>query len=290
MSTAVHTPRLPSSAEIEKAMRERLPGLVIYNPSTEWIQLEVFGLTHLWACPDLNGAVEPHPVTGAPTKCDGETEIKGRFLTQKDSSGKVIEGQDAPAMVKHLIGPDKYGQMGMVWIPPGITVEEKDKYKDLSRRVFSDYQSKQDEALVSKRAEFKANWTKSGLHKGEPCPPPTAAESAALDRLQARKRSRAWKFECDVPECPGYAVNEWERFEAHMRTAHNISPKRSQFEGDVSGLSDKVLPASDGPEFVPPRSGIEAAAAKLAEEIPESKDEPEEEGEEDRPRARRSRR
>lgn len=45
--TAVPRPRLPSTAEIEKAMRDRMPGLVVYNPSDRWVQLEVFGLTHL---------------------------------------------------------------------------------------------------------------------------------------------------------------------------------------------------------------------------------------------------
>lgn len=265
MSTAVSMPRLPSMSEIEKAMREKLPGLVIYNPGTEWLQLEVFGLTHLWACPDLNGAVEPHPVTGVPTTCDGRTIIRGRFLNQKDSSGKNIEGQDAPAMVKLLVSPDKYGQMGMVWLP-GVSVEEDDRLKSVARSVYENYQYQKDEMLVSRRAEFKSNWTKSGLHKGEPCPPPTAAETAAMDRLQARKRARQWKYECDVEACPGYAVNEWDRFVAHMKAAHDITPKRDHYDGEVKGLAEEsvINPTEPAPS---PRSGIEVAAEKFVEEI-----------------------
>ncbi len=270
MSTApvtVAMPRLPSMAEIEKTMRERLPGLKFYNPSSEWIQLDVFGLTHLWACPDLGGAIEAHPITNQPIVCDGCTEVRGRFIDQKDSSGKKIEGQDAPAMMKFLIGPEKYGQMGCVWLP-GATKEEDDKLRDLSRRVYGSYQHKRDEDIVSRRAEFKANWLKSPSHKGEPCPPPTAVETAAMDRLQTQRRAAAWKYECDVEACPGYAVNEWERFETHMRLAHSLIVKKVDYEKEIGGLSKKVRKVAEGEEDAPPVSeGIEAAAAKFAERM-----------------------
>lgn len=238
---AVPKPRLPSISEIEKSLRDRLPGLTVYNPSERWLEMEVFGLT-IYATPDLHGAIEAHPTmtdpnTGGrlPVTCDGRTMVRGRYpmldgKQQRDSSGKVIEGQDAPAMVKFLTSPDKYGQMGLVWIP-GADPAEDAKLMELSRGVYRDYQRGRDEMVVSRRAEFKANWLKSPHHKGEPCPPPTATENAAMDRLQQRKRAIEYRFDCPVPECPGYASSDWDKFAEHMKLAHGQAKlDRSKYE------------------------------------------------------------
>lgn len=250
MSTTPTTaaPRLPSLSEIERQLREKLPGLTVYNPSTDWVQLEIFGLTNLWACPDLGGEVHPHPITETPITCDGKTMVRGKFLTQKDSSGKVIEGQDAPAMVKVIVSPEKYGQMGFVWLP-GVSEKDDEDLKKTSRAVFLGFQRSVDEMIVGRRAEFKSNWSKSGLHKGEPCPPPTAAENAAMDRLQERKRATVWKYECEVVDCPGYATNEWEKFDRHMRSSHKVTMNRSNFDGEVKGmrLDDQPTPSTSAP-------------------------------------------
>lgn len=272
MSTAAH-PRLPSAAEIQKSIRERMPGLTVYNPSSDWLHLQVFGLDY-YAPPDLNGAVEPHPVTGAPTVCNGRLQIRSRFLTQKDSSGKIIEGQDAPSIVQYLIAQENYGQLGLVWVP-GESPDEDARIVASAKKKFQEYQVSKDEMIVSRRTEFVANWRK-GPRKGEPCPPPTAAETAAMDRLQAKKREAAYKYECNVPSCDtGYAVNDWDRFAAHMKAAHNITPDRAQFDG--GGLISK--PVEDpvtGEIPTTPASAIAAAAAVMKEEVEgnESEDTP----------------
>lgn len=242
MSTVIAMPRLPSLKEMEKDMRERIPGLYVYNPSREWQQLHVFGLTHLWACPDLGGAVEAHPITGAPVKCDGRSLIRGRYLDQLDSSGKNIEGQDTSSMVKFIVSPENYGQMGLVWLP-GKSDEDDLKLMELSRKVYANFQRKSDEDIVAKRAEFKSNWSK-GPHKSEPCPPPTLAESAAQDRLQQRRRAAIFRYECDVEACPGYATNEWEKFASHMKLGHGQSVKRERWDGEVSPFKDSSLSSS----------------------------------------------
>ncbi len=263
MATAVSMPRLPSAAEIEKALREKMPGLKVYNPSREWVPAGVFGLT-VYLAPDLQGAIDPHPVTGRPVKCDGRTEIKGRWLTQKDSSGKVIEGQDAPSMVKYLLSPENYGQMGIVWLP-GESEEQDAKLIEASQAVFTHHQQSFDEQIVSRRAEFKKNWLK-GPRKSEPVPPPTPAETAAMDRLQQRKRAAAYTYECTVPDCPGYAVNEWDRFVAHMKLAHRINPDRSKYDGPAVGFQETPeKPAPETPETAEdPKSAIAEAARVLA--------------------------
>src|SRR5512134_878685 len=125
MSTAASTlrvPRPPSMEEIERTIRERLPGLTLYNPGGEWLKMQVHGLDY-WIPPDRGGAWELHPVTGKSVKCDGKLEIKSRYLTQKDSSGKIIQGQDATSIVKYLLSIEAYGQMGVVWLP-GLNPEE----------------------------------------------------------------------------------------------------------------------------------------------------------------------
>lgn len=138
--------------------------------------------------------------------------------------------------MKFVTAPDHYGQMGMVWLP-GADAAEDARYIEASRAVWMDYQHKQDNDIVSKRAEFKANWEKQPHHRGEPCPPPTAAESAAMDRLQRRKRKAEWRFNCPVQECPGYATQEWEKFQEHMKYAHNLSGlDRSKFESGVGNV------------------------------------------------------
>lgn len=279
-TAAVPTPRLPSISEIEKAMREQLPGLTIYNPSPDWVLLEIFGLTHLYACPDLGGEVQPHPVTEVPVKCDGRTMVRGRFLKDKDSSGKVIEGQDAPAMVKLIISPEKYGQMGFVWLPGISAAADADLIKR-ARGVYMEFQRQTDEMIVNKRVEFKANWSKSGLHKGEPCPPPTPAEQAAMDRLQERKRAAVYKYECPIADCAtGYATNDKEKFARHLAQVHNQKKVDwEKFDGSqVETLAEKVGEGEDKDEEGE-QGGIAAAAADLA---PVPSPEPDEE-DEDRP-------
>ena len=228
-------PRPPSIKQIQAMM----PGLKLYNPSDEWLQLHVHGRTDLWMPPDLGGAIEPHPATGKSVECDGMYEVQGRYLTQRDSSGKTIEGQDAHAVVSYVIHRDRYGEMGIVWIP-GQNPEEDAGYRDYSRSKFLDYQEKKDEQVLQKRREFKANWDKNAAHQGQPCPPPTAKENAAVERNQERAHTKAYKYECDVPECPGYAQNDWTKFRRHMLAAHKVDPKRAMYEGEVGITKDAV--------------------------------------------------
>lgn len=288
MPPAVSMPRLPSMSEIEKALREKLPGLTVYNPSESWIQIEVFGLTNVWACPDLNGEYRPHPVTNEAVKCDGRTVVRGRFLTQKDSSGKEIQGQDAPSMVKFIVSPERYGQMGFVWLP-GSSVEEDERLKVASKSTYLAFQRQADEMIVNRRVEFKKNWTK-GPHKSEPCPPPTEAEMAAMDRLQERKSVKTWKYECDVVECEtGYGTDDWDKFSRHMKLAHKIHTlDRAKFDGEIGALG-KVVATDSGAEVVSPTQGIAAAAQMLEKKKAEVEPEPEVEPEvePDRPVRRR---
>lgn len=263
MATAA-LPKPPSRAEFQQLMRRMMPGLTVYGPFNDWTQLNVHGRTDLWLPPDLNGAVEPHPQTGAPTVCDGTLTIRDRYPTimtragervpQKDSSGKVIEGQTAQAIIEYLTHKDHYGQMGLVWLP-GVKDADASKgeisdddVKRLARAVYLEYQRKQDELVVGARAEFKANWEKSPAHKGRPCPPPTERENAATERLQEHKSAKAYGYECDVRDCPGYATNDWEKFRKHMQVAHDKQVKRSMYEGEVEalGASSPAKESADG--------------------------------------------
>lgn len=238
-------PRLPSMSEIELSLRERLPGLTIYSPADHWVPLNVFGLTHLWAVPDLDGAIEAHPVTGEPTVCNGETHIRGRYpllngRPQKDSSGKDIGGQDAPAIIKYLVGPDTYGQLGLVWLPKQ-SAEEDAKLREASKGVWLLYQQAKDDEIVSKRSEFKSNWLKNPAKVGVPVPPPTRAESAAMERVQLRKHNVEFRYNCPVTECPGYAENSWEKFATHMRLAHrqvNLDRRKFEMAGYEAATAD----------------------------------------------------
>jgi hypothetical protein len=250
-------PKLPTAAEVDRQMRERQPGLNIYNPTDLWLPLEVFGLTHMVAPPDLGGAILSHPRTNMPTVCDGMLEVKGRFPDQKDSSGKVITGQDAGSMIKYLVHEGQYGQMGLVWIP-GIKPEEDEKLKLAAKQQWLTYQKKADEDIVEKRRSFKANWEKNPSHRGEPVPPPTEAESAAIERLQELKSSKSFMYNCDAENCPGYASNNWEKFSRHMEVAHRIKPKREMYDGQVGAFA--TTPAKTA------SPAIAAAAASLQDD------------------------
>ncbi len=261
------TPKLPSISEVDRYLKERLPGLRLYNPTDEWVELEVHGIPR-FAPPDLDGAYSIHPVTGEEIPCSGEFEIKGRFLTQKDSSRKVIEGQDAASVVKFVVQKETYGQMGFCWLP-GISQEEDDKLKEASKAVWLDYQRQGDIAIIERRAAFKANWDKNPNHRGEPCPPPTESETSAMERQQERRARKSFKYNCEVENCPGFGVNEWDRFSRHMKTAHGITVSREKFDGEVSGLGNtkkiETKPEED------PSSTIKEAAADLTKKLPKSK-------------------
>jgi len=232
-------PKPPTMAEIQ-AM---LPGLKLYNPSEEWLPLEVHGRTDLWLSPDLGGAVLPHRVTGKPVACDGILEVRGRYLTQKDSSGKTIEGQDAHAVVSYLIHKDRYGEMGVVWLP-GRSLDEDATYRQYGRDKFLAYQQDKDDKIINSRREFKNNWDRDSSHKGSPCPPPTPVENAAMRRLDEREHKAQYQFECPVAECPGYADNDWNGFHRHMVAAHKMDVKRDQYEGAVGVVSAVKAPVA----------------------------------------------
>jgi len=260
MATAA-LPKPPSHQQFQQQLRRLMPGLTVYGPFDEWQDLRVFGLT-LFLPPDLNGAIEPHPQTGEPTVCDGTLVIRDRYPTmvnpktgaleaQKDSSGKAIEGQTAQAFVEYLTHREHYGQMGLVWLPglrerdpksPDMLTD--DEIKRLARQAYLEFQRKQDERILEARAEFKSNWEKHPAHRGTPCPPPNDRENAAMERLQERRLKKSIKYECDVPDCPGYAVDDWEKFSKHMKAAHDKVVKRSMYEGEIGGVSGAVASVS----------------------------------------------
>jgi hypothetical protein len=234
-------------------MIARMPGLVVYNPSTDWLPVEVHGRTDLFLTPDLSGAVEPHPITGASTQCDGLTEIKGRYpidprtgQAQRDSSGKTIEGQDAHSVVSFIIHRERYGEMGVVWFA-GQSPDEDQGYKDYARETYLKYQEEADDRILNKRREFKANWERNPIHKGDPCPAPTPLENAAMERAQEREHKKTYMYECDVPECAGYAANDWAKFARHMKAAHKIDAKREQYEGEVQATITHPVAVDEPP-------------------------------------------
>lgn len=260
--TAVPTPAALPKPPSLKEIQAMLPGLKLYNPSNEWLPLNVHGRTDLWLPPDLKGAVEPHKVTGQPTKCDGVWEVKGRFLTQRDSSGKTIEGQDAHAVVSYCIKRERYGQMGVVWLP-GRDAEEDRRYREAGRQIFLNYQAEKDERIIDKRREFKANWEKNPMQKGKPCPPPTPAENAAMERMQEREHRATYRYECDVPECPGYAQNDWDAFRRHMQAAHGVEPDRSRYDGEMTATGGETTEVPDAEVERDAGRGLSEAAAEL---------------------------
>jgi hypothetical protein len=244
-----NVPRIPTTAEMQVRLRDMLPGLRVYNPSDQWLQPEIHGITNRWIPPDLSGAIDAHPVTGLPTVCDGVIEIKGRYpmldgKPQKDSSGKVIEGQDAASVVAFLVGQEQWGQIGIVFLP-GNSPQEDAELKEIGRRVWLDYQKKADDAIVSRRVEFKQNWDKNPAKKGTPCPPPSEVETSAIERQQTRTREKKFMYSCDVPDCPGFAVNEWDRFKTHMQLAHGRAVKREMFDSEVSAFGPVVAASAE---------------------------------------------
>ena len=272
MSTAVavNPPlnvRPPTQNEIMKLLRERQPGLAIYNPSAGWLRPQVHGIERFLP-PDLGGAIEPHPTTGIPTKCNGIYEIKGRFLTQKDSSGKTIEGQDSQSVVAYMIQRNKLGEMGVRWLP-GRSKEENDAIKADGRDQWLKYQELKDEEILARRREFKSNWEKNPARQGTPVPSPTPAENDASDRLQEREHKQAYRYECNVSECAGYGTDEWTKYVAHMSAGHSIMATRS-VKGDqitlTNSAGDKTvigaMGGTDGkPIESPSEESLEAAAA-----------------------------
>lgn len=277
------TPTLPSPQQVEKWLQERMPGLRLYNPSDRWIQLEVHGRTDLWAPPDLGGAGEEHPalverdaageiIGPLVVSCTGELEVRGRNLSQKDSSGKVISGQDAASVVKYLIGKEQYGQMGLVWLP-GISAEEDEGLKQAARNAWVEYQKQEDEAIIARRAEFKTNWEKNPAHRGDPCPPPTESETAAIERQQERRHAVHFRFACDAENCPGFAVNDWERFRRHMKVAHRVDVKKEMYEGEIGAFAGKPSKTTSTP--APTTSIAQAASRQAGEELSRRRREPE---------------
>lgn len=225
MATEKFVPRrVPPKPPTIEEMQTRLPGLMLYNPSDEWVPMEVHGIT-IYATPDLGGRVEPHPTSGEPVKCDGITDIKGRFFSQKDSSGKRIEGQDAYSRMTYLIHKERYGEMGICWIP-GQDPAEDAQFKAFAKEQWLKYQIEVDDRIIDRRREFVANWKRNPAKQGVKVPPPSAKENAAIERSELRERVRTYEFECTVPECLGYATNEWAKFAGHMKAAHNITAMR----------------------------------------------------------------
>lgn len=269
----VAAPTPPSQAEIMKLLRERMPGLVLYNPAEIWVRTEVHGLEHFFP-PDLKGAVEPHPVTGVPTKCDGTYLVRGRYITQKDSSGKTIEGQDAQAVVAFVIHRERLGEMGICWLP-GRDPEEDEALKGFARDKWLAFQHAADDNIIARRREFKSNWEKNPARTGVPVPAPTPAENAAMERLQEREHKQTYGFECSVEECPGYATDDWVKYATHMSAAHQVRAKRStdgtvtltnqagdtQVVGSFGATDGKPVPVKD--EAEDPAAGLETAAAAL---------------------------
>lgn len=235
----VARPHVPSTAEMQRRLVEMLPGLHVYNPTNRWLQPEVHGITNRWLCPDLGGAIDAHPITGLPVVCDGITEIRGRtpvFTSgphagepQTDSSGKVITGQDAASVVSFMTGSEQWGQLGIVFLP-GENKEEDEELKRFARQVWVDFQRKADDDIIARRMEFKANWEKNPACRGQSCPPPTPIETDAIERQQLRVHERTFLYTCPIQDCPGFAVNDWGRFQGHMRAAHQVEAKREQFE------------------------------------------------------------
>lgn len=270
--TVVQPPKPPTLAEIQTMM----PGLKLYNPSDEWVQLNVHGITNRWIPPDLGGVIMPHPATNEPTVCDGLYDVRGRFLTQKDSSGKTIEGQDAFAVVSYLVSRDRYGDMGVVYMP-GRDATEDESLKQFAREQYLRFQMSLDDKVIERRREFKHNWEKNPAHQGQPCPQPTPRELNAIERAQEREHKKTYQYECDVHECVGYATNDFPKFSRHMSAAHKVVVERSRDgelvmkniagdtlrSGKAKATSGVSKPISDT-EAANDRDGIVAAGNALA--------------------------
>ena len=242
-------PRRMTPQEIRKLIEERSPGLRLYNPSTEWVMIECHAIPR-WFPPDLSledgrAPIEPHPTTGEPVRCDGVLEVRGRFLTQHDSSGKVISGQDAQSIVSFLISEDRGGQSGIVFLSGD---PEEDKLaREYSREKFLEYQAQEDEKIIAARREFKNNWTKNPSKRGVNVPPPTQKEMDAIDRQGKRERKLVYRYECDVEDCPGYAQNDWSKFARHMAAAHNINVSREKYDGATGAVDpDSIVSVDKG--------------------------------------------
>jgi hypothetical protein len=256
-------------------MQARLPGLKLYSPADEWIQMEVHGIT-IYATPDKGGQIEAHPETGLPTKCDGITDIRGRVVNQKDSSGKKIEGQDAYARMTFLIHKERFGEMGICWLP-GADPDEDEQYRVMAKEQWLKYQSDVDDKIIERRREFVSNWRKNPAKQGAKAPAPTPRENAAIERSELRERVKTYLYSCDVDGCLGYATNEWPKFSGHMAAAHDIVATQTDTGyklklpdggtmnvGEAKALDGKPVPVDPDAE-VEEESPIAAASRRLSE-------------------------
>jgi len=268
-------PKPLTASQLDEILKAHAPGLRVYNPSDEWQYFEVHAIPY-WLPPDLGGEEDPHPATAALIRCTGVRTIRSRFLKQKDSSGKVIQGQTADAIVKHIVDPHNGGEMGIVFLP-GVSPAEDEGLKKFARGQFLKYQETVDSKVLNARKEFVANWKRNDKKKGEAVPPPSKRETLAIDRSEEREAVKEYRFECDIESCStGYASNDFFKYARHMKKSHGITVDRSKVEGPVGAVGE-VKPLSqdegafdatdpDHPVAPEASAGIAAAAADFGQE------------------------
>jgi hypothetical protein len=259
--------RTPPKPPTMEEMQVRLPGLKFYNPSDDWVPMEVHGIT-IFAVPDKGGVVEAHPADGTPTVCDGVSDIKGRVLNWKDSSGKKVDGQDAYSRMTYLIHKERFGEMGICWLP-GQDENEDAQHKAFAKEQWLKYQQIVDDKVIERRREFVANWRKNPAKQGTKVPPPSERENAAIERSELRERVKSYDYECQVGDCIGYASNKWEKFVGHMAAAHNITVTRNEQGYTLTNPDGSKLKVGEALALSPQKRTLTPEALEVEDAINE---------------------
>ena len=224
----------PSRDQLAQDIRRFKPAMYLYQGSSEWLPMEIFGTT-FWIPPHLEGepAVEHptrrimDPATGNPlgpeiVKADGLMAVRDVYGILRDKKMMnrpigvgLLEGQDAGAIVMFAV--ENYGERGVVWLRGD---ETDDQRKGVSRKLYSRFIRGWAENERATRAAFVAKFEENVANKGRIPPPPTQNQIRAqeiLDTLSVERRTGA-EYICTLAY--DWEGNTWEKYARHMKAAH----------------------------------------------------------------------
>jgi hypothetical protein len=211
----------PNREEIAEQIRASRPGLHIWNPSPDWLEVEVFGVVY-WIPPYILG----EPQTEHPKKClpdgspiyvkaDGYLEVKDRFGYVRGRRQLVDQGFDVILKMIETLGIR------------GITYVDGDLPKDTERKkratmAYRAWQNTSNTIILDAWSEKVKNFAASPSNKGKTLPMSEKVRRAIefRDSLLADNKLE-FKYVCQYEH---YSTNEKDIFFKHMRAAHSEEP------------------------------------------------------------------
>lgn len=207
--------------EIAQRVRNTQKGLVLYNPSDEWVEIKALGGTVLFP-PDQNGEVIPHirrvDRNGQPLNisANGRVEVVDRYGKKKNKRGQyqivAMKGQSALEIVQHIVGKH-----------PEIAYLTGDKAEDakniaIARQNLLKLRLQAAQRTWQGRTEFLGKWRNQ--NPGQDPPPPTQRQRDAKRVIDENETVQGWKqFLCRT--CYQFDTDDFASFARHMRDRHN---------------------------------------------------------------------